>query len=371
MKQIGLFTDYTSDFGREIYRGCMAYCRTDPDFQMLRMTPLPSQDDEIVWSRVPIRLIGQFASDEEIQRLQENGRILVNISGRILEPDIATFRIDDQAVGRLAAEYFIGRGFRHFAFKGFDRVAFSIRRWKGFQQALLEQELYPVEGIHYIKGEHHILKGLSDLPKPCALFCATDYIGAKLIYNCIARGIQVPESLAILGVDNDAFLSEGLPIPLSSIDVGARKIGFEAAKWLSAHSDPVDPPPLILQKPVGVVERRSSDLMAVQDSVVAEVLRRIRSRHREPILVPDLLKGLPVQRRMLERRFKQETGRSVYQELRRLRLVTAKDLLANSDLSVEEIAESAGIGESRQLSAMFKKELGMTPSAWRNRFQFR
>ncbi len=369
--QIGLLTDYTSDFGRAIYRGCLAYSRTQSDVQIHRMTPIAKDDDRIRWSRIPDLLIGQFHTQQQIERLQKKGRSLVNISGRIREPGIPTIRIDDWAVGRLAAEYFLGRGFRHFAFKGFDTLAFSQNRWRGYEETLTQQDLYPVESIHELKGDIYSLEALSYLPTPCAVFCATDYIGARVIQTCIAREIDVPESLSVLGVDNDEFLSEGLQIPLSSIDVGAPKIGYEAAKWIHQHPEPVRAPPTFEQKPVGVVERRSSDLMAVEDALVGEVLRRIRSRHRDPVKVPDLLKGLPIQRRMLERRFKQETGRSVHQELRRLRMESAKDLLANSDFTVEEIAESTAIGESRQLSAMFKKELGMTPTAWRNQFEFR
>ena len=215
------------------------------------------------------------------------------------------------------------------------------------------------------------MSDLPGLPHPCAVLCATDLVGSKVIQGCMNLGISVPESLSILGVDNDEFLSEGLAVPLSSIDVGARKIGFEAARLVHASPRNVLSPPLILQPPLGVIERKSSDLMAVSDPLVAEVLRRIRSRHREFVLIPDLIEDLPIQRRMLERRFSQATGRSMHQELRRLRFEAAKDLLVHSDLPVEHIAESTAIGESRQLSAMFKKELGMTPTAWRNQYQFR
>ncbi len=370
---IGLHMDFSSDFAREIYRGCVSYCRTHPQVRMQRINPIPLQQSQVEWGRIPKHLVGQFYAPKSIQAFQKQGIQLLNISGRGEELRVPTVRIDDLAVGRMAASYFLGRGFRHFAFKGFEEIPFSQRRWQGFQETLLKEALYPVEGIHLLKGTIHAWPDLKDLPRPCALFCASDHIGAKAIQACLDQGISVPESIAVLGVDNEEFLSEGLRVPLSSIDIGPRKLGYEAVRELLQLDEGAVGENTLqrLMPPLGVVERQSSDLLAVDDELVSELLRRLRVHHRESIQVETLIKGLPVQRRMMERRFKLSTGRSIYQELRRLRLEAAKDMLAHSDLSVEEVAEASGIGESRQLSAMFKKEMGMRPSDWRNRFQLR
>ena len=367
VSEIGLWVDYSSDFGREVYRGMLTFARKDQSLRVRRISHLPLTPYD--WQRMPRWVVGQFGDEMSIQELKERGHVVVNISGRLPIPNVPTVRIDDDCAGRMAAEYYLGRGFRHFAFVGYQSLAFSGGRESGFVHRLREEHLFPIESVNTHQVEAGLHAFLQTLPRPCAVYCANDELAAKTMRACFDQSLSVPEEIGILGTDNDEFLAEGAKVPISSVDVSAQKIGYEAAKWVCDPELPDDL--LLLIPPSGIVERVSTDLMAVPDELVAELLRRIQVRYREPIQVPDLLEGLPLQRRMLERRFQKAVGRSMHQEIRRLRLDAARDLLVHSDMSVEEIALATGIGESRQLSAIFKKELGMTPTAWRRQYQLR
>ena len=72
-------------------------------------------------------------------------------------------------------------------------------------------------------------------------------------------------------------------------------------------------------------------------------------------------------RRALERGFKRNIGRTVHQEILRLRLERAKELLDRTEMQLPEIAARCGFSYPSKLSAVFKRETGMTPTDYRRR----
>jgi LacI family transcriptional regulator len=125
----------------------------------------------------------------------------------------------------------------------------------------------------------------------------------------------------------------------------------------------------ILIPPKQVVVRTSSDLLAIQDAMIVRTLRLIREKAFQPMQIDDIVRQVPLSRRMLEKRFKAAVGRSPYSEVLRLRVERAKSLLADTDMPVSEVAEASGFGQAKQLHAIFTREVGMTPSTFRKTYR--
>jgi len=143
-------------------------------------------------------------------------------------------------------------------------------------------------------------------------------------------------------------------------------LGYRAAELLD-RLIAGDPPPEepIRVPPVGVVTRRSSDVLAIEDSHVAAAMRRINEDACRPLKVPDILRQVPVNRRWLERQFKRTIGRTVGQEILRVRIEKAKQLLLDTELALPEVAAECGFAQAHHLGLMFRRQTGLTPGAYR------
>ena len=114
--------------------------------------------------------------------------------------------------------------------------------------------------------------------------------------------------------------------------------------------------------PVGIATRQSSDILAVSDPKIAAALRHIREHACEGIRVSDVLRHCPMARRALEGRFRKLIGRTPHEEILRVRLNRARELLSSTDLSLAAIAERTGFVHSEYLSVAFKRETGAPKS---------
>ena len=204
------------------------------------------------------------------------------------------------------------------------------------------------------------------------MFACNDLRGRALIDLCRNEDIRVPDEVAILAVDNDDLICDLSQPQLSSVAVPWKKIGFRAAAALERLlSHKTVKPRRILVGPECVVERQSTDTLAVADPDVAAALQFIRAHAHEPINVADIMNHLPVARRSLERRFREIMGRSPLEEIRNAHAERAKYLLAESNLSMPEVAEKSGYSSAAWMSKAFRDTVGDTPSAYRKRFSAR
>lgn len=213
-----------------------------------------------------------------------------------------------------------------------------------------------------------VARWVRGLPRPVGIFATNDIWGVQLAEVCLRADLRVPEDVAILGVDDDDLLCEFARPALSSIAVPAQRIGYEAARevdrllrGVQARSRP------LLFPPLGVIARRSTDILAIEDGEVAASLRFIRQHAYQPIRVTDLLRVVPTSRRSLERRFRKVLGRSILDEIRRVHVERASQLLAQTDLTLNSIAERSGFTDAKRFSTVFRQMVGMTPSAYRRR----
>jgi len=320
------------------------------------------------------------AMAEAIHRLKVPAVDLRYVLPHLKMPSVRT---DDVAVSRLACEHLRERGFRHFGFCGFNGADYSDLRCRSFCECVAELGLcchvfinpeqpkvsgtlkYEEQGL--VDGER-VAQWLKRLPKPLGLMACNDIRGQEVLGACRAIGLGVPDEVAVVGVDNDPVLCDLSDPPLSSVIPHTERIGYEAAALLAQMMNGGKPPeqPLVIE-PMGIVTRRSTDVLAIEDPHIAAALRFIRDHACEGIDVGDVLRIVPLSRSTLERRFAQVLNRSPKDEILRVRLNRAKQLLADTDFPLWLIAEKIGLDYAEYFSVIFKKKTGLTPGGYRSR----
>ena len=207
---------------------------------------------------------------------------------------------------------------------------------------------------------------LRELPKPVGLMACNDVRAYQVSNACREAGLEVPDQVAIIGVDNDPTLCELATPPLTSIDPNAAKVGYEAAALLHRLIEANGPPPQeVLIEPTGIVSRRSSDVLAIPDRDVVEAVRCVRDRACQGFTVEDLVEHTAVSRSTLDRWFSKHLGHSVSDEITRVRIERVKELLATTNLVVEELSRLAGFSHPETMYRLFKESSGQTPSDFR------
>jgi len=306
---------------------------------------------------------------------------------RHIRPDAKTPCIltDNIAVSRLCFEHLKERGFRHFAFCGFNGADYSDERRAGFvglvTRAGLRCHVYTdarpswkgdtakYEGLG-LKDGGAVAKWIQKLPKQVGMMACNDMRGQQVLDACRAIGVAVPEEVAIIGVDNDEVICTLSDPPLTSVVPNTERIGYEAAVALSRMmAGGRMPSPEVYIEPSGIVTRRSTEVLAMEDRQIAAVARFIREHACEGIDVSDVLRSVPMSRSSLDRRFIRIMGHSPKDEILRVRLNRAKQLLVETDFSQALIAEKVGFEHVEYLSRIFKKRVGKTPSEFRARSQ--
>jgi LacI family transcriptional regulator len=271
----------------------------------------------------------------------------------------------------------LDQGFRRFGFFGIEGENWSSRRRDAFAARVAAvgcssvAHAVPRETARqeaWEKSERALSAWLAALPKPAGLMLATDQLGPHTLEACRRAGVVVPDELGVIGVDNDGPLCEVSDPPLSSVWPDHRRVGYEAARLLDqlmlGSERPRDP---IFCPPRGVHARKSTDTLAVDDRAVAQALRFIREHGCEEIGVEDVVNKVPMSRSVLQRRFRALLGRSIHDEIVRVRLARARELLQGTDLPIAEIAERTGFKHQEYMGAVFRRRLQQTPAAIRGK----
>jgi LacI family transcriptional regulator len=294
---------------------------------------------------------------------------------------IPSVRTDDEAATGLAWEHLRERGFRHFGFCGFNGADYSDIRRDQFARRVADAGLrchvfvasrQPGEVSTLKREEQGLTDGarvaewIQELPKPIGIMACNDIRGQQVLNACRAVGVAVPDEVAVIGVDNDEVLCELSDPPLSSVAANTERIGYEAAALLDRMMAGSPPPaePIVIG-PLAIVTRRSTDVLAIEDRHIAAAVRFIRERACDGIDVGDLLRAVPLSRSALERRFTKVLNRSPKEEILRVRLNRAKQLLSETDFPLSLVAEKIGLGHCEYLSVIFKRKTGLTPAQFR------
>jgi len=305
----------------------------------------------------------------------------VDVRGDVRVPGVPFVGVDCRAAARAAFDHLRERGLRHLAYCGLARGEDGLMD----QRADAFEELVATAGLHFSRlrlararrGSHgweaakpRIARWLEGLPKPLGIMAGNDGIGLQILDTCHRAGLAVPDEIAVLGSGNDEFVCSLTEPAQSSIDIAGDLIGYEAAALLDrmmrgqrGHAEPVFLPPR------GIVTRCSTDVVATADREVAETLHFIRQNACLRLRVADVLRHAGLSRTLLESRLKRAIGRTIDQEIRQVRLTRAKELLAETEVPIKQVARTAGFGTSQYLSRAFHQLTGTTPAAYRRRLR--
>ena len=299
---------------------------------------------------------------------------VVNVSGILLDgPAARVPRVanDRRASASMAARDLVDRGFRHFAYVGPPKLA-NVREHQDAFAAALDREghachIHALGGAAELSGRpSRLVQWLRGMPKPVAILTWSNVQGRAIIDACRQEGLLVPEDVAVLSGDDDPVLCESCFPQLSAIGVASEQIGEQAAELLQRLIErrPLPPTPILIP-PVGIITRQSTDTLAVDNPDLVRAIGYIREHATRAIHVEDVLRVVPISRRSLERIFQESLGRSPAQEIRRVRIERAKQLLATTDLPIPKVAAASGFGTGEYLATTFRQATGMTPLRYR------
>jgi len=320
-------------------------------------------------------IIARIETDEIARAVRKTKLPVVDVSAARHLPDIPWVETDDQAIARLAAEHLLERGFRHLAFCGDAGFNWSVWRGQHFEQIVREagcechiHESIPRMDASYFwnREKQRLMTRLKRLPRPIGIMACYDIKAQQLLDVCRELEIAVPEEMAVIGVDNDRLLCDLADPPLSSVICNTRRAGYEAASLLDRMmSGETVVAEARLLEPLGIETRQSTDILAIDDPDVAIAIRFIREQACRGIDVSDVLRQVPLSRRVLENRFRKILGRTPHQEITRLRIDRVKQLLAETDLPLSGIASRTGFQHDEYMTVAFKKQVGIPPSKFR------
>ena len=319
--------------------------------------------------------------DDLAEFILSSGLPAVEISMVRNEINLPRVEGDSEMIGRLAANHLLERGYRHYAWSPLIDDVLNAERYRGFANRLAVEGftchlLPPADTRHgdparrdWVARRKLLIRELKRLPKPLAVFCYNDCVAADIIDACEEAKLLVPEAVAVMGVDNDAILCECIRVPLSSVCHDLEGMAYQAAALLDRLMSGKKPPKEVLRvPPTGVVTRRSTDIVAVDNLQVARALRYIGDHYSNPLLgVNDIVAATDLSRRDLEKAFRQELKRTPNEELVRVRMDEARRLLETSTLKAVEISAKTGFSRSNHFFRTFRKFVGTSPKIYRKR----
>lgn len=372
--EVAILINTSGSWGRFIVKGILSYANEVGPWHIWVKPNSPDRFDGLPKGWRGDGVIARVNTDSLAEELRETELPVVNVDdGSYKGFSAPCIRTDDKASTKIAANHFIERGIRQFAFVGPSYIANAQWYGKAFRDHLYNQSLECEE--FWIQQddsniEEQLEPWLKKLPKPCGLLAWGHGFARNVVDTCMQAGISVPHDIAILGGSYDDLFSHACFPSLSGLIAPTEQIGYQAAQTLHqmmqgekvAHTTTYIPPR-------GIMERLSTDTMAVQDDKLVQVVSFLREHALEPITMTDILKEVPMARRSLERRFKQAFGRSPTDEIRRIRIDRARKLLTETDLPMQEIAESCGYATYNYLTHVFKQTTGMTPRDYRKQFK--
>ena len=101
------------------------------------------------------------------------------------------------------------------------------------------------------------------------------------------------------------------------------------------------------------------------DELISQIQFWMKTNLNSELTLNDIAQQFDISQRSFTRRFKRATGINATQYWQKLKIQTAKELLAASNLSIQEIAFQVGYQDQANFTRLFKKTLSITPKAYR------
>lgn len=281
--------------------------------------------------------------------------------------------VDDLAIGRLAANHLISRGYRNFAFVGRRDAHYAKQRLEGFQSVVGDVPIYWEEfrdwrqyDEYWRDPDEDMMDWLLGQPKPLGIFTAHDPTGRHVLEAAAQANLDVPFVVGVVSANDDESVCEMARPALSSIRLPWRKIATEVMLTLEAVWAGNSPTGPVLISSLEIVARGSSSFEAVSDILVRRSMQSLISQIASIKSVEDWATQSGVSRRVFERRFQAALGRSPLAMIQMQRIERAKILLSTTEIPISLIAERCGYQSNERLSVNFRALTGMSPANYRH-----
>lgn len=376
-RNVAILIETSRVYGRGLLDGVIKYNRTSGPWS-LYLEPHGLSDPPPPWLAKwrGDGILARIVDQKMAQAVRATGRPVVDLGGRLPDLGFPVLCVHNRLIAKLGSEHLLSRGFRHFGWYGLpqgehvhmdERCDWFVKqiREAGHSCDVMKPSARQ-RHLAWDRQQTELADWVKRLPKPVGIMCCNDDCGLQLLNTCLLADVLVPEEVAVIGADNDQFLCNLSTPPLSSIDVNPRQIGWEAAALLERMMAGEKPPTLPIEvEPGAVFTRQSSDILAIEDHDVAWVVRFIREKACEGIGVDDVLKAYPIARSTLQRKMKQFLGRTLIEEVLRVRVERARILLAETDDPLDVVAQKTGFSNGKYFGDVFYRETGVRPSAYR------
>ncbi len=380
MIKILVLIDYSSEFSRRLMRGLIKYSKANGPWIFYR---LPSyyktlygkegivewakgrEADAIIalWDHEGTNRLQQLNIPVLLQNYKERSEYYSNITG------------DYYGTGVMAAKFFIERKFRNFAFYGSKDVVWSRERAHGYKNQVEKAG----GNYFYFESENlrsedwsqsHVMldEWLLSLPKPIAVFACDDNFALQISEICKMNNINIPKDVSLMGVDNDDLICNLSDPPISSIELDVEKGGYEAGRLIHQliKKEKTEPFNIIIN-PTRIELRQSTELYNVEDEYIDSIVKHLIKNFDTEISIDDLSQIVPLSRRNLEIKFKNEMGTSIYQFILELRINHFANLLLTTERSLFDLALESGFNDCKNISRVFRKFKGVTPIEYRQK----
>jgi LacI family transcriptional regulator len=382
MPRIILLTDFSEDYANRLLKGIVRYSKGHGEWVLCKM-PLSYRDVHKIegvldwalrWKADGI--IAQFYNSDNVGLFRQHGIAAIAQDFRLRFTEIPNITGTHFAAGRMGADHFLGKGFRSFGFYGFKRIVWSEERCEGFRSEIekhgygdnfSEYRNIGADDLWYYESVS-LREWLDALPKPCAIMACDDSRAYHIVEVCNLHGIRVPEEVAVLGVDNDEVVCTLSNPPLSSIEQDVEAGGYAAAMLMERMiADPGGKFEDVVVSATRVVTRRSTDVYATGDNYISAALRYIHENAGGKLGVEDVIARVPLARRLLETRFRQATGTSVYSYILGTRIEKFAQRLLETDDPITDVAMEMGFPDYKNIARQFRSVKGCTPTEYRDR----
>jgi LacI family transcriptional regulator, galactose operon repressor len=374
---VALLIETSRGYGRGILFGVIRYLRERGPWSVyIRPHDLGAPPPPWLENWRGDGILVRVADARMARAIRRRGLPAVDLRAHDPKSDLPYIVLDNREVVRLAFEHLLSSGFKQFGFCSLPR---GRNRWMDLRSDLFREMVtaknYPCHvfaqrggaGSSWEDVQEEIAAWLIQLPKPIGVMACNDDRGEQVLDACRRVSIPVPDEVAVVGVDNDEILCNLSSPPLSTVDIDAPRIGYEAAAMLGRMMAGKQAPRHgVYLLPRGVVCRESTDVLATDDRRLAAAIRFIRQHACEGLRLKDFAQETQLSRRALERRMQKLLGRSPKEEISRVQIGRAKQLLDETDLAMGRIAEMCGFSQPKYFSQVFRAKVGMSPRDYRN-----
>ena len=352
-------------YRERLHRGILRYAHE----QRWRVALLNPANCQLFANRKPDGVISALFPDAQkplTRCVLDYGCPLVELTKELQAPGIARVLERDEEIGRMAAEFFLHKEAASFLYVSYAPNLHSDDRWQGFSSRLAAHAA-PVSrcempALQLQKNPARALQSiLKKLPKPVGAFCVNDGIAEEFEYACMEAHIGIPEDVMALSYNNYELACDWAPVPISSIDNNEEERGYAAAKLLDAILNHKKRRDTTLTFPPGeIVERTSTERLAVSDPVIYAALTFLRENCHRLVPVAEVAKAVGIPRPTLELRFRQHLGSSIAREALNFRIEKAKRLLTKPGMKIAAIATELGFNDAAAFMNTFRRNTGMT-----------